>query len=107
MIHASRNLSERYTAALAHYLADPDEGVLNQAYELGRKALGDGLGVLDIAMVHHGALQAAISDESRAEAMPAPALAKAAEFLAESLSPFDQCAAGRRERQAAAVPGDR
>src|SRR5687768_13065954 len=80
MIHASRNLSERYSAALAHYLADPDEGVLNQAYELGRKALGDGLGVLDIAMAHHGALQAAISDESRAEGMPASALAKAAEF---------------------------
>ena len=35
MIHASRKLSERYSAALAHHLADPDEGILNQAYELG------------------------------------------------------------------------
>jgi len=89
MIPTGPNLSERYSAALAHYLADPDEDVLNQAYELGRKALGDGLGVLDIAMVHHGALQAAICDESRAEMMPAPAIAKAAEFFAESMSPFE------------------
>jgi light-regulated signal transduction histidine kinase (bacteriophytochrome) len=89
MIHASNNLSERYSAALARYLADPDEEVLNQAYELGRKALGDGLGVLDIALVHHGALQAVISNESGAWMMPAPAIAKAAEFFAESMSPFE------------------
>jgi signal transduction histidine kinase len=89
MIGTPHDLSERYSAALVRYLADPDEEVLNQAYELGRKALGDGLGVLDIAMVHHGALQAAIYDESRAEMMRASALAKAAEFFAESLSPFE------------------
>ena len=103
MIHASRNLSERYSAALAHHLADPDEGILNQAYELGRKALGDGLGVLDIAMAHHSALHAAISDESRAEAMPAPTLAKAAEFLAESLSPFEMSFRGYAETNAQLV----
>jgi light-regulated signal transduction histidine kinase (bacteriophytochrome) len=89
MIPTYPNLSERYSAALAHYLADPDEELLNQAYELGRKALGDGLGVLDIAMVHHGALHAVIFDESRSEMMPAPAIAKAAEFFAESMSPFE------------------
>jgi hypothetical protein len=63
----SQNLSERYSVALTHYLAYPDEDVLNQAYELGRKALGDGLGVLDIAMVHHDALHSVISDQSRAK----------------------------------------
>jgi light-regulated signal transduction histidine kinase (bacteriophytochrome) len=100
MTHTSSSLSERYTAALAHYLADPDEEVLNQAYELGRKALGDGLGVLDIAMVHHGALQAAVSDESGIEMKPAPTIAKAAEFLAESLSPFEMSFRGYAEANA-------
>jgi light-regulated signal transduction histidine kinase (bacteriophytochrome) len=100
MTHTSSSLSEQYTAALAHYLVDPDEEVLNQAYELGRKALGDGLGILDIAMVHHRALQAAVSDESRAGAMPAPAIAKAAEFLVESLSPFEMSFRGYAEANA-------
>jgi light-regulated signal transduction histidine kinase (bacteriophytochrome) len=98
--HTSSSLSERYTAALAHYLADPDEEVLNQAYELGRTALGDGLGVLDIAMAHHGALQAAVSGDSRLDMMPAPAIAKAAEFLAESLSPFEMSFRGYAETNA-------
>jgi light-regulated signal transduction histidine kinase (bacteriophytochrome) len=100
MIGTVSNLSERYSAALALYLAEPDEGVLNQAYELGRKALGDGLGVLDIAMAHHGALHGVISDESRAERMAAPAIAKAAEFLAESLSPFEMSFRGYAEANA-------
>jgi light-regulated signal transduction histidine kinase (bacteriophytochrome) len=100
MMDASHNLSERYSAALAHYLADPDEEVLNQAYELGRRALGDGLGVLDIAMVHHGALHAAISDDSSTGMMAAPSIAKAAEFLAESLSPFEMSFRGYAETNA-------
>jgi light-regulated signal transduction histidine kinase (bacteriophytochrome) len=102
VIDISQDLSERYSAVLAHYLAEPDEDVLNQAYELGRKALGDGLGVLDIAMVHHDALLAAISDRSRAE-MPAPAIAKAAAFLAESLSPFEMSFRGYAETNARLV----
>jgi light-regulated signal transduction histidine kinase (bacteriophytochrome) len=99
VIDMSQNLSERYSAALAHYLADPDEDVLNQAYELGRKALGDGLGVLDIAMAHHEALHAVISDQSRAE-KPAPAIAKAAAFLTESLSPFEMSFRGYADANA-------
>jgi signal transduction histidine kinase len=95
----SQNLSERYSVALTHYLAYPDEDVLNQAYELGRKALGDGLGVLDIAMVHHDALHSVISDQSRAK-MPAPVIAKAAAFLAESLSPFEMSFRGYAEANA-------
>jgi light-regulated signal transduction histidine kinase (bacteriophytochrome) len=95
VIDISHNLSERYCAALAHYLADPDEVVLNQAYELGRKALGDGLGILDIAMVHHDAMYAVVSDRTSA-----PAIAKAAEFLAESLSPFEMSFRGYAEANA-------
>jgi light-regulated signal transduction histidine kinase (bacteriophytochrome) len=89
------DLPRRYSEALARYLSGADEVVLNQAYELGRKALGDGLGVLDIAMLHHGALDAAIANE------PAVAhsaeIAKAAEFLAETLSPFEMSLSGYRE----------
>jgi light-regulated signal transduction histidine kinase (bacteriophytochrome) len=72
--------------------------VLNQAYELGRKALGDGLGVLDIAMLHHGALDAAIVNGSAAARTAE--IAKAAEFLAETLSPFEMSLRGYRETNA-------
>jgi len=49
MTAPAHDLPGRYSEALARYLASADEVVLNQAYELGRKALGEGLGVLDIA----------------------------------------------------------
>lgn len=91
-------LTEQYSEALARYLVDADEVALNQAYELGRKALGDGLGVLDIAMLHHGALHAAIVNGS--PSARAAEIAKAAEFLAEILSPFEMSLRGYRETNA-------
>ena len=94
----AHDLPGRYSEALARYLASADEVVLNQAYELGRKAFGDGLGVLDIAMLHHGALDAAIVNES--PAARAAEIAKAAEFLAEILSPFEMSLRGYRETNA-------
>jgi light-regulated signal transduction histidine kinase (bacteriophytochrome) len=94
----THDLEKRYAEAFTGYLAGADEVCLNQAYELGRKALADGLGVLDIAMTHHGALDAAIASE------PAIArsveIAKAAEFLAETLSPFEMSLRGYRETNA-------
>ncbi|MEN3375114.1 MAG: hypothetical protein V7604_469 [Hyphomicrobiales bacterium] len=95
---AAHDLPGRYSEALARYLASADEVVLNQAYELGRKALGDGLGVLDIAMLHHGALDAAIVNGSAAARTAE--IAKAAEFLAETLSPFEMSLRGYRETNA-------
>jgi signal transduction histidine kinase len=92
------DLPGRYSEALAQYLAGADEAVLNQAYELGRKALGDGLGVLDISMLHHDALHAAVTNES-AIARGAEIL-KAAEFLAETLSPFEMSFRGYAETNA-------
>jgi light-regulated signal transduction histidine kinase (bacteriophytochrome) len=80
---------------LVRYLAGADEIVLNQAYELGRKALLDGLGVLDIAMLHHAALGAVLA---RAQAGGRNAeISKAAEFLAETLSAFEMTLRGYRE----------
>ena len=91
----SREIQQRYSEAFASYLAGANEVALNQAYELGRKALADGLGVLDIAITHHNALDAVIEGE------PALArsveIAKAAAFLAETLSPFEMSLRGYRD----------
>jgi light-regulated signal transduction histidine kinase (bacteriophytochrome) len=93
-----RDLQQRYSEAFLSYLAGAGEIGLNHAYELGREALADGLGVLDIAITHHGALGAVVAGE------PAAAhhgqIAKAAEFFAETLSPFEMSLRGYRETNA-------
>lgn len=98
MNNAQCTLPEQYVAALENYLAGSGEAPLHQAYELGRKALTDGLGVLDLAMLHHRALRAvAITDVSAAKPSRYD---KAAEFFAESLSPFEMSLRGYRESNA-------
>jgi hypothetical protein len=53
---------------------------------------GDGLGVRDIAMLRHGALDAAIASEPAV--VRSAEIAKAAEFFAEILSPFEMSLSG-------------
>ena len=48
-------LKARYTTALRDYLGDPGEPALHHAYELGRRAIGDGLGVIDVIALHQEA----------------------------------------------------
>src|SRR5207247_9203839 len=66
--HPLRDLSEQYTCALQNYLKTEGEQALHQAYELGRRAITDGLGVLDIAKIHQQAFIALL--------LPTIALAK-------------------------------
>src|SRR5882762_2249842 len=51
-----QKLARRYTATLLKYLSGEQETVLEQAYELGRTAIAQGFGVLDMARVHQQAL---------------------------------------------------
>jgi c-di-GMP phosphodiesterase len=82
---SAQALSREYAAALRDYVSGAGEAALTRAYELGRIAAGAGLGILDLAMMHHEALLhlPASSGGDR------PAIAMAAQFLAESLSPFE------------------
>src|SRR5579859_318152 len=56
MNDSSHKLARRYAATLQKYLADEQEAVLAHAYELGRLAIAEGLGVLDMARSHQEAL---------------------------------------------------
>jgi len=82
---ARQALVKQYAAALREYLGTASEAPLARAYELGRKAATDGIGLLELAMVHHEAL-ANIPLHGAGER---PAVALAAQFFAESLSPFE------------------
>lgn len=95
---APRNLEEQYSAQLATHLAASNESVLLDAHELGRRAVTDGIGVLDLVNVHHQALRSVVTDT--VAAADAKHLDMAAEFLAEILSPFEMMLRGYRETNA-------
>ena len=86
-------LAEAYAAALQFYLSDPAELALARAHELGRQALANGLGVLDMATVHSGALAAElkrpVADRERAQIIEG-----AEKFFVEALSPFEMAHRG-------------
>lgn len=87
------DLAADYAIALQHYLAEPEEPALARAHELGRKALTDGLGVLDMASLHSCALAAALerplADDERARVLEA-----VEKFFLETLSPFEMAHRG-------------
>jgi signal transduction histidine kinase len=88
MNNPSGQLSQQYMAALRNYLADKNERALHQAYELGRRTIADGLGVIDMAKIHEDVLLAILpTAASTKESVRVAKIAGA--FLAESLSPFE------------------
>jgi two-component system sensor histidine kinase UhpB len=91
------DLGRRYGDALASYLAQADERALGYAYELGRRAVANRVGVLEIARIHHEALALRRSLGPRSEQM----LRRAGEFLAESLSTYEMANRGFHEAIAA------
>jgi signal transduction histidine kinase len=84
-------LTTQYTAALEEYLDGAGESALSRAYDLGRKALGSGLGVLEMSAIHHEAIKAVAVWAGDPEKRR---LEKAADFFAESLSPFEMAFRG-------------
>jgi light-regulated signal transduction histidine kinase (bacteriophytochrome) len=95
MKHLAHDVEEEYAAALESHLAGASEAGLHHAYEFGRRALSDGLGVLDMTMLHHKAL--GVITASSPPSDERARLERAAEFLAEALSPFEMALRGYRE----------
>jgi signal transduction histidine kinase len=89
---------EEFGRALEEHLIGGEEAVLLSAYELGRRALESGLGVLDVAGFVHEALYAACA-QGRSDPLQ---VAKAAEnVLLECLSPFEMAYRGVQEANTA------
>jgi signal transduction histidine kinase len=95
-----RPLAEEYASALASYLAGDGETALRRAYEFGRSALTGGLGVLEIAALHHQSLES-LAAKGRSPATWRPRLKTAGEFLAESLSAYEMAYRSFKEKNAA------
>jgi two-component system NtrC family sensor kinase len=92
-------LTEQYIVALQQCINGAGEASLQSAYEIGRQAIDNGLGVLDVAAIHTEAI-ASLSAESSAPEWLARVEAMG-EFLVESLSPFEMTQRGFQEANAA------
>lgn len=80
--------SRRYRAALLDYLLGNGEAGLSNAYDLGRSAIAEDFGLLQILRAHQRAVNAVI--ESTDNVPDSLKRLKAAEdFLMETLSPFE------------------
>ena len=97
---AAPELLPQYAAALQEYLAGGGEGVLRRAYELGRQALADGLGVMEMAVLLHRALRTA-GPRGRTPAERAQMAEAIEEFFLECLSPFEMAHRGAQEANSA------
>jgi signal transduction histidine kinase len=89
-------LAGQYTAALQAYLKDSTEDALANAYEIGRRAFGDGFGVLEMATVHARALAAVLAEPLDNDARRAR-LDASERFFGEVLSPLEMAHRGFRE----------
>jgi light-regulated signal transduction histidine kinase (bacteriophytochrome) len=81
-----------YAANLRAYLAEPDESARAAAYELGRAAMDNGAGVIDIVGAHAEAV-ASILDAGPAAAISA----RSVPFLIECLAPLEMAHRGFME----------
>lgn len=86
------SLSAAFADALASYLNDPDETALSLAYELGRRAIDEGWGLLAVVLMY----QTAVSTMPDATGGPLR-MTHAAEFLVEALAPFEMTYRGYKD----------
>ena len=89
-----RMLAERYGSALATFVTVGGEEPRSRAYEIGRTAVTDHIGLLEIAEIHHEVLETAIRWTKAPSDAP---LTAASQFLGEVLSPFEMSLRGFQE----------
>jgi PAS domain S-box-containing protein len=96
MREAKQGLAEQYISSLMSYVENPQEGLLQKAHDLGRTALADGLGVLELTVLHHQALTAALLTlPQSANALETMGVAE--KFFIESLTPLEMSLRGYKE----------
>ncbi|MGA2763673.1 MAG: HAMP domain-containing sensor histidine kinase [Spirochaetia bacterium] len=85
-------VATEYEQGLADYLRLRSETQLTEAARLGRLAMGESLGVLDMIMIHHTALARLLHTQK--DGSPDDVLRASALFLCETLSSFEMAQRG-------------
>ena len=94
----ANGFQREYVLALENYLQAGGESALSNAYELGRRAISEGLGVLDMASLHGTALEELVLSAPAAD--QARFGRAAAEIFKELLSLFEMSFRGYRAANA-------
>lgn len=94
----SADLHRDYHVAFLRYLDHGEEAALADGYELGRRALHDGIPLLEVARVHHETVIEVLSEASTDAVTVAT---RASSFLLEVLAPYEMS-----RRTTAPSPGD-
>ena len=92
-----RRLHQDYAAAFLGYLARRDESGLRAAYELGRSAVSDPVGLLNLVHVHHEVLVEVLRTAHTPEDVQDIGSAAAA-FLIDALTSFQMTQRGYLEK---------
>jgi len=79
-------LERDYRAAFLRYLPRRDEAALHTGYELGRRAMTNGLSILDLAQVHHQVFLEVLRDTKPEDL--AQVASAASEFFVEVLATY-------------------
>ena len=85
-----------YAPVFLQYLSERGERGRRAAYELGRRAIGEQLSVLDLARIHHGILLDVLKTHQSSQELEHIAQA-ASEFLVEALAVFEMTQRGFAE----------
>lgn len=85
-----------YLSAVESYLKGDGEPALNRAYEIGRTALAQGVGLLELARIHHTCLETLLARATSTQQRDAT-LSGAADFFAECISPYEMTYRGFRD----------
>jgi MarR-like DNA-binding transcriptional regulator SgrR of sgrS sRNA len=85
-----------YAPAFLQYLSERSEPGRRAAYELGRRAIGEQLSVLDLARIHHGMVLEVLKTHRTSRELEHVAQA-ASEFLVEALAVFEMTQRGFAE----------
>lgn len=91
-----KNLPDEYAAALESYFQGGAEAALDQAYEVGRAAIEQKLGVLELTRIHQEALEA-IMTNAPSRQRSTRWVRMASDVLSEALGPFEMTQRGYQE----------
>ncbi len=90
------DLEHAYAEGLENYLLGGGEDALQKAYEIGRTAMTQSVGVLQMAAIHHAAL-VNVLPRLGSSASLTQTLGRAKDFFTESLSSYEMAHRGFRE----------
>ena len=89
-----------YPTSLRDYLGGAGESALQQAYQIGRRALEAGTGLVAIADIHHSCLRELLAQNVGIDERNR-IVTSAAQFFAECISPYEMTYGGFREANTA------